>query len=135
MDDEQLIPPSEKPKSRSRKVPEWKSLPDAQKAQYLLDHQTLSDRTWTWTDKQRLTGEKRDAFIRRILLGETGEIYGGDTDATTSTDEIAAQARTPAAAASGAESVVEQLEALGVRGILWRLARDGQISVLLLPRS
>jgi hypothetical protein len=26
---------------------EWKSLPDAEKAQYLLDHPTLSDRTWT----------------------------------------------------------------------------------------
>jgi hypothetical protein len=34
----------------------------------LLTHLTLSDRTWT--DKPRLKGEKRDAFIRRILLGE-----------------------------------------------------------------
>ena len=44
-----------------------KSLPDAEKAQYLLDHQTISDRTWT--NEPRLKGEKRDAFIRRILLG------------------------------------------------------------------
>ena len=56
-----------KPK-KTKKAPEWKSLPDAEKAQYLLDHQTLSDRTWT--DEPRLKGEKRNAFIRRILLGE-----------------------------------------------------------------
>jgi hypothetical protein len=53
-----------KPK-KTTKAPGWKSLPDAQKAQYLLDHQTLSDRTWT--DELRLKGEKREAFIRRIL--------------------------------------------------------------------
>jgi hypothetical protein len=45
--------------------PEWKSLPDAEKAQYLLDHQTISDRIWT--NEPRLEGEKREAFIRRIL--------------------------------------------------------------------
>ena len=56
-----------KPK-KTKKAPEWKSLPDAKKAQYLLDHPTLSDRTWT--NEPRLKGEKRDAFIRRILLGE-----------------------------------------------------------------
>ena len=56
-----------KPK-KTKKAPEWKSLPDAEKAQYLLDHQTLSDRTWT--DEPRLKGEKRNAFIRRILLRE-----------------------------------------------------------------
>ena len=50
---------------KTKKAPEWKSLPDAEKAQYLLDHQTISDRTWT--DEPRLKGEKRDAFIRRIL--------------------------------------------------------------------
>jgi hypothetical protein len=56
------------PKPKKTKVaPEWKSLPDAEKAQYLLDHPTLSDRTWT--TEARLKGEKRDAFIRRILLG------------------------------------------------------------------
>jgi hypothetical protein len=42
-----------KPK-KTKKAPEWKSLPDAEKAQYLLDHQTLSDRTWT--DELRLKG-------------------------------------------------------------------------------
>jgi hypothetical protein len=53
------------PKPKTKKAPEWKSLPDAEKAQYLLDHQTISDRTWT--DEPRLDGEKRDPFIRRIL--------------------------------------------------------------------
>src|SRR4051794_16641975 len=56
--------------TKTKKAPEWKSLPDAEKAQYLLDHQTLSDRTWT--DELRLKGEKRDAFVRRILLGDGG---------------------------------------------------------------
>ena len=37
------------------------------------------------------------------------------------------QARTPAAPADAGETPVELLEALGVRGILLRLARDGQI--------
>ena len=54
-----------KPK-KTKMAPGWKSLPDAEKAQYLLDHPTLSDRTWT--NEPRLKGEKRDAFIRRILL-------------------------------------------------------------------
>jgi hypothetical protein len=45
-----------KPK-KTKKAPEWKSLPDAEKAQYLLDHQTIADRTWT--NEPRLNGEKR----------------------------------------------------------------------------
>jgi hypothetical protein len=53
-----------KPK-KTKEAPEWKSLPDTEKAQYLLEHQTISDRTWT--DEPRLKGEKRDAFIHRIL--------------------------------------------------------------------
>ena len=55
-----------KPKKTS-KAPAWKSLPDAAKAQYLLEHATISDRSWT--NEPRLKGEKRDAFIRRKLLG------------------------------------------------------------------
>jgi hypothetical protein len=53
------------PKPKKTNAPEWKSLPDAEKAQYLLDHQTISDRSWT--KESRLKGEKRDAFIHRIL--------------------------------------------------------------------
>ena len=37
------------------------------------------------------------------------------------------QARTPAAPADAGETPVERLEALGVRGILWQLARDDQL--------
>jgi hypothetical protein len=42
-------------------------------------------------------------------------------------EEQVPQARTPAAPAEAGETPVEKLEALGVRGILWQLARDGQI--------
>lgn len=54
--------------SKPRKVPEWKALPDAEKAAYLLSHQTLADRLWT--DQQRLPKESRAAFIARVLLGQ-----------------------------------------------------------------
>jgi hypothetical protein len=40
-----------KPK-KTKEAQEWKSLPDTEKAQYLLEHQTISDRTWT--DEPRL---------------------------------------------------------------------------------
>jgi ribonuclease HI len=63
--DEPVVEASPKPK-KAKNAPEWKSLPDDRKAAYLLEHITLSDRTWT--DEPRLKGEKRDAFIRRILL-------------------------------------------------------------------
>jgi hypothetical protein len=53
-----------KPK-KAKKASGWKSLPDAEKAQYLLDHQTISD--LAWTDESRLKGEKREAFIHRVL--------------------------------------------------------------------
>jgi hypothetical protein len=43
-------------------------------------------------------------------------------------DEQDPQARTPAAPADAGETPVEKLEALGVRGILRQLARDGQIN-------
>src|SRR5215216_7022970 len=42
-------------------------------------------------------------------------------------EEQLSQAGDPAAPAAAGASVVEKLEALGVRGILWQLARDGQI--------
>ena len=69
--------------AKAKKSPEWKSLPDDKKAEYLLTHLTLSDRTWT--GKPRLKGEKRDAFSRRVLLGEVAD--GEATDRT--------RARTP----------------------------------------
>jgi hypothetical protein len=74
---------------KTKKAPEWKFLPDAEKAQYLLDHQTLSDRTWT--DELRLKGEKRDAFIRRIRLGQVlhGEVVESDETETAAETETA----------------------------------------------
>jgi hypothetical protein len=46
---------------------------------------------------------------------------------TMNDDEQIAQARTPPALADSRETAVAKLEALGVRGIVWQLARDGQI--------
>ena len=63
--DEPVAEESLKPK-KAKKAPAWKSLPDDRKAAYLLEHPTITDRTWT--DEPRLKGEKRNAFIRRILL-------------------------------------------------------------------
>ena len=66
-------PEAAESKLRSKaKKPAWKGLPPAEMAAHLLATPTLADRTWT--EERRLTGEKRDAFIRRILLGETAEI-------------------------------------------------------------
>jgi hypothetical protein len=42
-------------------------------------------------------------------------------------EEQVPQAGTPAAPVNAGETPVEKLEALRVRGILWQLARDGQI--------
>jgi hypothetical protein len=42
-------------------------------------------------------------------------------------DEQVTQPRTRAARADAGETPVEKLEAWGVRGILWQLARDGQL--------
>ena len=60
--------PRELQPTAKRKAPAWKTLPDQEKAAHLLEHETLADRTWT--GEPRLEGEKRDDFIRRILLGE-----------------------------------------------------------------
>jgi ribonuclease HII len=56
------------PKSKSKAL--WKELPDAEKAAWLLSHLTLSDASWTAESRRK--GERRDAFIRRMLLGEEG---------------------------------------------------------------
>ena len=42
-------------------------------------------------------------------------------------EEQVPRARTSRATADAGETLVEKLEALGVRGILWQLARDRQI--------
>ena len=45
-----------------------RELPSIELAAYLLETPTLADRLWT--DEQRLHGETRTAFIRRLLLGQ-----------------------------------------------------------------
>jgi hypothetical protein len=46
----------------------WSELPPPEKAEYLFAHLTISDRSWT--DEPRRQGEKREAFIRRVLLAQ-----------------------------------------------------------------
>jgi len=48
--------------------PRWQEFAPAEKAEYLLAHLTISDRSWT--HEPRRQGEKREAFIRRVLLGD-----------------------------------------------------------------
>jgi hypothetical protein len=46
----------------------WQELAPGEKAEYLFAHLTVSDRSWT--DEPRRQGEKREEFIRRVLLGD-----------------------------------------------------------------
>lgn len=46
----------------------WKSLPNGDKAAWLLCHPTISD--LTWTELPRAKGESRTEFIRRVLPSE-----------------------------------------------------------------
>jgi hypothetical protein len=96
----------------------WKSLPPAELAAHLLATLTITDTAWT-TEK-RLPDENRESFIRRIVLCETeaSRAIPARPDVTARHGRIGGMA----------ETAVEKLEALGVRrGILWQLARDGQI--------
>lgn len=69
---EVLVPESaslaKSPRKRKASVA-WKSLPPAELAAHLLATPTITDTAWT-TEK-RLADENREAFIRRIVLGET----------------------------------------------------------------
>ena len=47
--------------------PRWQDLSPAEKVEYLLSHITISDRAWT--TEPRYKGERREAFIRRVLDG------------------------------------------------------------------
>src|SRR5688572_24182899 len=49
----------------------WCESPPNEMAAHLLANCTIPDRAWT--DKPRLPGEERPAFVRRVLLGETPE--------------------------------------------------------------
>jgi hypothetical protein len=59
-DDGQVAPP--RPKNAARA--DWKSWPNPEKLEHLLSKITIPDRTHT--DEQRLPGEKRADFLRRI---------------------------------------------------------------------
>jgi ribonuclease HI len=58
--------------AKARKRPAWRDLPPAEMAEHLLSTSTLANITWTAEPRKR--GEKRDAFIRRILLGEAAQV-------------------------------------------------------------
>jgi hypothetical protein len=53
-----------RPKSAT-KSPDWKSLPDAEKAAHLLAKTTIPDAAWT--SKKRRKDEDRASFIKRVL--------------------------------------------------------------------
>jgi hypothetical protein len=74
--------PAEKParKKRAKKPSAWAVLKSegtaAEVAEHLLSHETLGDVTWADRPErqggvERAKGESREAFIRRVLLGET----------------------------------------------------------------
>ena len=78
--------------------------------------------------------------LRRAIASATRESFGtpsatmarlsppSRTESPSMNDEEQVpQARTPAAPADAGKTPVEKLEALGVRGILMQLARDGQL--------
>ena len=60
-------PSPEVARSPTPKKSSLRDLPDAEKAEHLLAHYNIPDASWT--DKQRVTGEKRGDFIRRVLPG------------------------------------------------------------------
>lgn len=74
--------PAEKParEKRAKKPSAWAVLKSestaAEVAEHLLSHETLGDVTWADRPErqggvERAKGESREAFIRRVLLGET----------------------------------------------------------------
>jgi len=63
--------------AKSRKRAAWRDLPPVKKAEHLLSTPTLADSTWT--QEQREPGEKRDAFIRRIVLGEMAHVEASES--------------------------------------------------------
>jgi hypothetical protein len=54
---------------RKARKASWRDLPAAEMAAHLLATPTISDRAWT--DEPRLPRETREAFVRRVLLGQT----------------------------------------------------------------
>lgn len=54
--------------AKGKKV-DWKNLPPAEKADYLLAKTTIPDKSWT--DEIRHKGESRSDFIKRVLAGNS----------------------------------------------------------------
>jgi hypothetical protein len=48
----------------------WQEFAPAEKVEYLLAHPTISDRSWTNEPRREGEKRKREAFIRRVLLGD-----------------------------------------------------------------
>jgi hypothetical protein len=48
----------------------WRDRPPDERAEHLLATPTITDKAWA-EGEPRLPGEDREAFIRRVLLGET----------------------------------------------------------------
>jgi hypothetical protein len=65
---------------KSKKTPGWKT-----DAEYLLARETIPDRNWT--NEPRLKDEKRDAFIRRVLLPQISQSQGVEPDETGPVEE------------------------------------------------
>lgn len=57
------------PTRRKARRASWRDLPVAEMSAHLLATPTIPDRVWT--DESRLPRETREAFVRRVLLGET----------------------------------------------------------------
>jgi hypothetical protein len=64
------------PRRKSRKA-SWRDLPASEMAAHLLATPTIADHVWT--EESRLPGESREAFVRRVVLGEVAEpeTHGG----------------------------------------------------------
>jgi hypothetical protein len=62
----------------------WRELPAREMAAHLLATPTINDRVWT--EEARLPRESREAFIRRVLLGEVGMQQTREHDAADPTD-------------------------------------------------
>jgi hypothetical protein len=60
------------PTRRKARTASWRDLPAAGMGAHLLATPTIPDRVWT--DEPRLPRETREAFVRRVLLGETAPV-------------------------------------------------------------
>lgn len=80
----------------------------------------------------RRTETARHLARKAVVLLEPeelrGEVIWPNARSSTNNETQVSQARISAAPADAGPTAIEKLEALGVRGILWQLARDGQLT-------